>query len=120
MNLTNILNTLNVLIILLGTIGGLYAFARTRKNETVTIQAETITALSQQVQAIKDKLDDLEKDNTRLRQVIDTIQSALRQKGILVTIDGDMVIIEQKEHKTSVIKRPRQLPNTSTPNKSEE
>lgn len=120
MDLTNVLNTLNVGIILFGAIGGLYAFARTRKNDTVNIQAETITALSQQVQAIKDKLDDLEKENTRLRQVIDTIQSALRQKGILVTIDGDMVIIEQKEHKISAIKRPRQLPHNSPPDKTEE
>jgi|SRR5579859_3288086 len=120
MDFSTLLNALNVAIILFGSIGGLYAFSRSRKNETVTIQSETITALSQQIQAVKNKQDDLEKENARLRQVIDTIQSALRQKGILITIDGDMVIIEQKERKTSAIKRPRQLPHTSTPNKTEE
>lgn len=89
---------LNTLLLLSATVGGFFAFKNARRTQTVKIQDETIHALQQQIDAIQRKLESQEKENARLQLLIDIIREALGKRGIHVTIDGEMVTIEDVAH----------------------
>jgi hypothetical protein len=102
------MQTLNTLLIVLtsfltiaGTISTLYAFQRGKKVETVRIQNEVIIALQQQVDVIKEDLNSLRTENTRLKTIIETIQLAFKKQGISITIDGEIVIISEHNNRTT-------------------
>lgn len=102
-----LLNYINTALYIVTAIGGVYAFVRAKKSETIRIQNDTIQAMQQQIEVIKAKLDDMEKENSRLKQIIETIQFALRAKGIHITIDGDMVEISEQKKRSSISTRKR-------------
>lgn len=107
-NMYYVTTILNTAIALCAIGGGLVAFFRSRKAEVVKIQDETITALQQQIDTIKARQESLEKENLRLRQIIETIQEALKQRGIHITIDGDLVTI--KENNTTTMHKRTKRP----------
>ncbi len=86
-------STLNTVLLLLALIGGFFAFRNGKRVELVKLQKETIEALQQRTGSLEQKIGDLEKENHLQRHIIDTIISALKQRGMAVTIDGDMVTI---------------------------
>ena len=103
---STILIIINTFLIIAATLGGIFAFFRANQSGVTEIQEKTILALQQQMTIIQQKLEILEKDNERLRQVIDTIQAGLRAKGIHITIDGDMVTInDASSGSASTLKR---------------
>ncbi len=91
--MTNILTLLNLLVTL-GVIAGtitayLHGFARTEEQ----IQERVIKALQSELDTLKDRLTALEEENTRLNHVITTIRTALKRRGLFITIDREMVSI---------------------------
>src|SRR5260370_33839416 len=72
-------------------IGGIvaerYGIARTA-NE---VQELVINALQSEIAALHERIETLEKENTRLSQTISLICLALKQWGMHVTIDGNMI-----------------------------
>jgi transposase len=105
----------NALITLAGLIGGFFAFRKGHSGQLIQIKDETITAMQQQINAIKAQLELLQRENERQGLVIQTIQVALKKRGIFITIDGDMVTISDASGSYSFIQ-----PTTSEPaNKKE-
>lgn len=83
----------------------LMSFKNGRNTSLAEVQEKTITALQTQINTMKDKISDLEKENTLQGHLIELITSALKKKGMIVTIDGDMITISGKDGNSTTIAR---------------
>lgn len=92
---------INTFLILCVSIGGFFAFRYGMKKQNFTAMEQTIIILQNQVNAIQTSLDAVEKRNVHLEYVIETVQVALKQKGIIISIDGDLITISDALGKTS-------------------
>ncbi len=90
-------STLNTILLVCILIGGLFAIRSGKRGELLKFQKETIEALQQRIDALEGKVADFEKENVIQRHIIDTITSALKQRGMVITIDGDMVTIQDSQ-----------------------
>ena len=73
--------------------------------EAITALGATITALQADCQRFERKIDDLTKENAQLKLTMDTVRAALKTRGLIVTIDGDMVNINTLDGKSSTVTR---------------
>lgn len=103
--LSQYLGILNLLLLICAAVGGYFAVRHARKAAIIAIQDQTIKALQDQIDALKDKVDSLDKENVQQRVIIETIQEALKQRGIIVTIDGDLVTISDIDGTHSMRRR---------------
>lgn len=119
MNL-NLINSLSALagLITTGTgfivfiVGGFYLIksgvsktvAKANQDAITALQA-TIIALQSDVSILRAKVEDVTKDKIRLEQTIDTMCTALKSKGFLITIQGDMVMVDTIDGKNSTVAR---------------
>lgn len=106
---------LNIVLIICLTVGGFFAFRNGRSEALARGQKDTIGMLEQRTKALESKINDLEKQNTVQQHIIDTITSALKQKGMIVTIDGDMVTIQDAQGRRSTHRK-----HTTTSKKEED
>lgn len=98
---------LNIVLVVCLTVGGLFAFRNGRQTQLAKLQKDTNDTLQQRISALEGKIADFEKENAVQRHIIDTITSALKQRGVLITIDGDLVTItDQNTGVSSSRKRP--------------
>jgi hypothetical protein len=119
MNLTliNSLSALSGLIVsgtglLIIVIGGFYVIksgvgktvSKANQEAIVALQA-TILALQADCQRCEKKVDDLTKDKIRLELTIDTMCDALKSRGLLITIQGEMINIDTLDGKSSTVTR---------------
>jgi hypothetical protein len=102
-----------------GLIGGFLSFRNGRQTQLTKFQEATNTALKQRIEALEGKINDFEKENAIQRHIISTITSALKQRGMIVTIDGDMVSIENVRTGSST-HRKRTITTTQAVVKKEE
>lgn len=109
----------NALTTLAAIIGGFFAFRKGHHGQIMQIKDDTINAMQQQINAIKAELELLRNENTRQGIVIQTIQNALKKRGIFITIDGDMVTISDASGSSSFI-QPAIQPATQVGNKKED
>ncbi len=64
-------------------------------------QANAIAALQAEVNTLRNRIGDMEKENTRLEQTIQTICSALKMRGMVITVQGEMVNIHDDKGSTT-------------------
>ncbi|HCI78999.1 MAG TPA: hypothetical protein DHW02_04850 [Ktedonobacter sp.] len=88
------LSVLNLLITICLVIGGIAAYRHGFTRTANEVQERVIHALQSEIQSLHDRIEALERENTRLNYVISTMCSALKQRGLHVTIDGDIVSIQ--------------------------
>jgi cell division protein FtsB len=88
------LSLLNLLVTLCLIVGGIAAYRHGFARTANEVQERVIHALQSEIQSLHDRIEALEHENTRLNYTITTMCSALRQRGLHVTIDGDIVSIE--------------------------
>ncbi len=84
---------INLIIDLAMILSGAIAFRYGLNRSANEIQERVIHALQSEIQTLQDRLEALEKENSRLSQVISLIRLALKQRGLSVTIDGDLISI---------------------------
>lgn len=89
------------------TIGVAYMAARSLAKSQVgdvTNQAQNnaIKAMEDEIKSIRRKMDDIVRDNTKLKRTIETIRSALKRRGIVITILDDAIDIEDNKKSTTV------------------
>ncbi len=108
--LYTLLSFVQLILLLATAAGGLMAFRSSRRSATIAVQKDTIDALKERVELLEKKQLDLERDNTHLSATIELIQSALRQKGFVVTIDGEMVTVIDPAGQSSSSMRRRPQP----------
>jgi hypothetical protein len=78
---------MSICLLIGGVVAYRYGIARTA-NE---VQERVINALQGEIAALHERVEALEKENTRLGQTVALICAALKQRGMHVTIDGNMV-----------------------------
>lgn len=88
------LSVLNLLITIGLVIGGIAAYRYGFTRTTNEVQERVIHALQSEIQSLYDRIEALERENTRLNYVLSTMCTALKQRGLHVTIDGDIVSIQ--------------------------
>lgn len=59
-------------------------------------QSSAISALRAEVETLRERVEDAEQENSRLEQIIDTICSALKRRGLVISIQGEMINIQDK------------------------
>lgn len=101
-SINGIINTFLLLCVM---VGGFFAFRYGQKKSNVEGMKETILVLSGQVAAIKESLAMVERENEHHKIIFETILSAMRQKGIIITVEGEMVTIDDGRNKTSSLRR---------------
>lgn len=92
--MVNTFSALNIALTLVTIIGGLLAYRSSITRAANEVQERVIAALETEIQTMRNKLEDMAMENTRLCLIIDTICAALRSRGIAISIDGDMVSIK--------------------------
>jgi cell division protein FtsB len=77
--------------------GGIFAARFSGKNQATNTateaQEKAMNAMEARLNVQEKNINDLAKENARLYLIFDTIKAALKNMGMAVTIDGEMVII---------------------------
>jgi 3-dehydroquinate dehydratase len=92
-DINTILSIFSVTLTIASIIGGFYAFKTSLSRTANEVQEHVINALNQEISVLRGRLDDLEKENKKLNQVIVTICEALKRRGLIVTIEGNLVTL---------------------------
>lgn len=64
-------------------------------------QGSAIAAMRSELETLRERIEDAEKENSRLEQIIDTICSALKIRGMVITVQGEMVHIQDQNGSTT-------------------
>lgn len=75
-------------------VGGFIAYRFSYNKTSGEIQERVIGALKTETETLRTQVADHEKEIARLRGVIETVKEALSKEGIRITIDGEMVMIQ--------------------------
>ncbi len=93
MQITSALSIASMLLTIGSLVGGFIAY-KSAVNRTVSeIQEHVINALQQEISVLNDKIAALERENNRLDQIILTMCEALKKRGMIISIDGNLVTI---------------------------
>jgi len=61
---------------------------------------ETIESMQKHIDSLKERMGEAEKDNMKLKHLFDTVNAALKARGLYVAVDGDMIHLHET-HGTS-------------------
>lgn len=92
--LMELLTFLNLTMTICLTIGGIVAYRHGFARTANEVQERVIHALQSEIQTLHERIAALEKENTRLNYTITTICTSLKQRGVHVTVDGDIISIQ--------------------------
>lgn len=95
--LANAAGILNTMIILLALVGGYLALKNGKHQKTGEIQGQVIEALKAELETLQRRVDLLEKENTHLNHLLSLIKLAFRKRGLAISIDGDLVTINDEK-----------------------
>ncbi len=98
----DLLSTVNFALTVGGIIGGVIAYRSGVERSANQVQESVITALDAELSSLRSKIDDMKAENTRLCLIIDTICTALRRRGLAVSIDGDIVSINDQQGQSTM------------------
>lgn len=82
-------------------LGGIYVGKSTAGRTASDAQQNAITAMQSEINTLRGRTDDLKKENTRQEAVIDTICIALKTRGLIISIQGEMVTIQDGASSTT-------------------
>jgi len=82
-------------------VGAFFAMRSGVFKTTSAAQGSAISAMQSELETHRGKIEDLEKENTRLNQIIETMCAALKRKGFIITIQGEMINIEDRKGGTT-------------------
>lgn len=103
MTLADLLPWVSTIIALCITIGGLFAMRAGYSRQATEIQERVIDALKAQNEAQETQILSCEKEISRLKRVVATIQYALKRRGLQIEIDGDAItLIDSSSNNRSI------------------
>lgn len=97
------LSVLNLFMTICLLAGGVIAYRHGIARTANEVQERVISALQSEMEILQTRISTLEKENTRLSELLMTIRSALKRRGIHITIDGDMISIHSSPTHTTRI-----------------
>lgn len=112
--LSSIWSALLAIGVVLGSAFVVLGFGRGQKIQFAKMQQETVDLLESQIKAVQQELENVKKENLRLSNVIETITAALLQKGMILSITGDLVTISDAQGVSSSYRRHHRTPAKPT------
>ncbi len=120
--LNSIVTIFTFLVGIAGILGTAFMYRNTRKGGVAQEQKETMEAMRQRIDTLEGEVNSLEKkyiamekDKNQLTGVIETICAALKQKSIFLTIEGEMITIEDnRAHTRNVVRKSTRKPDATT------
>ncbi len=98
----NIISIISLVLVIAGLLGGFWGFKHGAARSAQEVQERVINALQAELETLRERLDDVTRENKRLGQIINTICAALRIRGLDVAIERDTVSIrDTKAGKTT-------------------
>ena len=91
--LSIILPLFNTMLFIGFGIGGIMAYRNGKARTANEVQDRVINAMQHELDLQAKRIDEIVKENTRLEHVILLIKKALMQRGLSVTIDGELVTL---------------------------
>jgi hypothetical protein len=82
---------LSIVVALVVTIGGIFAFRQGYSRMAITVREDVISALNSQIDTLKDQVVALEKEIERQKVIVSTIRYALKQRGLYIRVNGDVI-----------------------------
>lgn len=92
----------SLILTICGIVGGYVAFKYGIARTANDVQEHVINALRNEIDVMRNRIEDLENENLRLDQVILTICEALKKRGLIVHIDGSIVTVSDGHETQSV------------------
>ena len=116
---SQIVPLLQSILLVAALIGGTFVVRNTQKNGIVQIQSDTILAMQQQIDALKEQNLQQQKELDHQEFELTAMREALKEEGIYITIDGERVTIKRtstpdttrhiiKKPKTTAVKKPEE------------
>lgn len=87
------ISVISLVLTVAGILGGIFAFRNGFSRTANEVQERVINALNCELDALRQRINDLERENSRFQQIISTICEALKKRGLAVSIDGNLVSI---------------------------
>ena len=112
--LNQITPLLQSILLIAALVGSVFVFKNTRKSGIVKIQSDTIEAQQQQIDTLKDQVDLLTKKYVQLDYTFEIVKDALKKKGIVITIDGDLISLQEGHKQTVIRNKPKTTATTVT------
>lgn len=81
--------------------GAIFVVRSNIGKSTNEAQQSALSAMKEEMDVLRRRIDDREKESKRLERIIDTICAALKSKGINITIYGEVINIEVEDGKKS-------------------
>ena len=100
-NLNNAFSILSLILTICAILGGILAWRSGFNSTANAVQERVINALESELSALRLRLDDVARENTRLNQMIETICLALKKRGLEVRIDGDVITITDNQNSST-------------------
>lgn len=100
--LLNSLSIVSLVITIAGLVGGVFVLKAGLNRTANEVQERVINAMQTEISVLRVRLEDLEQENKRLEQVINTLCVALKKRGLIVTIDGNIVTVSDGHETQSV------------------
>jgi len=101
-----------VLLLVVAVVAGRYMAKSSIGDAASKAQKSAIDAMGEELVVLRGRIDDIKsentdirKENTRLQFLMETIVSALKGMGLIVTIEGELVIIKDTNTNGSVTTR---------------
>jgi cell division protein FtsB len=101
-NINNSLSLLSLILTLCAILGGILAWRSGFNSTANAVQERVINALESEIAALRQRLEDVARENTRLDQMIETICLALKKRGLEVAIDGDVITITDNQGSSTI------------------
>jgi hypothetical protein len=121
---TQILGAVQTIMILAALVGSVFVFRITRKTSIIKIQGDTIEAMQQQIDALKEQNTAQQKKIDHQEFKLQAMEEALQDEGIFVTIDGEKVTIKDTRQPNTtkhIIRNPvKKTTTTAVVKKTEE
>lgn len=93
-DLYSVTSIINILLVIAAMVGGYMALKSGKHRTSGEIQGQAIEALKAELDVMRSRLEALEKENTKLEQTMGLIRQALRRRGMTISIEGDLVTID--------------------------
>lgn len=90
------------LTLLIGIGGGFFFLKGGLGERTTNAQNDAITAMQSELSSLRRRAEDEERNRVKLEHVIDTMISALKDQGIVITVTGELIKIEVDDQKKTV------------------
>lgn len=94
----------SVLLSLCTVVGGLIALKKDRSKEAQAIEARVIAAQEKELNVLRREIDDLKEDRAVQDRVIAAIRHLLKQYGLHIVIDGDVVSVNDRHGSQKIVR----------------